>query len=392
MTAAAPTAGPPTIFVSAGEESGDILGAALMVELSRSLGPITFRGVGGARMAAAGLDSLFPMEAIQLHGLSEVLVRLPGLLRRIRTVADAALAAKPAVVILIDAPAFNLRVAKRIRRTNPTIPIVDYVAPSVWAWAPWRARRMAPIVDRVMAILPFEPEVMARLGGPPTTYVGHPLADRMPHLSPAASERTPPGAGRPVLVVLPGSRRSEVSRLMERFGETVSRVRDRAGEIELILPAVAHLADDIRERAKSWSVTPTIVVGEEARQRAFRRAHAALAASGTVTLELALADVPMVVAYRVDIFLRLLKPFLLAKSIVLANLVLGENAVPELLDSDATPERLADALVPLLNDTPERERQRAAFAVIRERVRMTGGAASRHAAEVVLAAMRKPAG
>lgn len=379
------------IFVSAGEESGDILGAALMAELSHTLGQVTFRGVGGARMAAAGLDSLFPMEAIQLHGLSEVLVRLPDLVRRIRIVADAALAANPAVVVLVDAPAFNLRVAKRIRRANPSIPIVDYVSPSVWAWAPWRARRMAPIVDRVMAILPFEPEAMTRLGGPPTTYVGHPLADQIPNLLPAVGERTLTGVGVPVLVVLPGSRRSEVARLMERFGETVSRVRDRAGEVEVILPAVPHLADDIRARAKSWSVMPTIVVGEEARQQAFRRAHAALAASGTVTLELALADVPMVVAYRVDVFLRLLKPFLLAKSIVLANLVLGENAVPEFLDSDATPDRLADALVPLLKETPEREKQRAAFATIRERVRMARGTASHHAAEIVLAAMRRPA-
>ena len=255
-------------------------------------------------------------------------------------------------------------------------------------WATWRARRMVPFVDRVMAILPFEPEAMARLGGPPTTYVGHPLADQMPRLSPAEGERSPAGAGVPVLVVLPGSRRSEVARLMERFGQTVSRVQDRVGAIEVILPAVTHIAEEIRARASSWTVIPVIVTGEEARQRAFRRAHAALAASGTVTLELALADVPMVVAYRVDVFLRVLKPFLLAKSIVLANLVLGENAVPEFLDSDATPDRLADALVPLLSDTPEREKQRAAFSVIRKRVRMDGGTASHHAAEVVLAAMR----
>ncbi|MEX2036638.1 MAG: lipid-A-disaccharide synthase, partial [Xanthobacteraceae bacterium] len=333
-----------------------------------------------------GLASIFPIEAIQLHGLSEVLMRLPDLWQRIRATADAVVKADPAVLVAIDSPAFSLRVAKRVRRLAPRIPIVDYVSPSVWAWAPWRARRMKPFVDRLMAILPFEPEVHRQLGGPPTTYVGHPLTERLDSLQPRQGERTP--GGPPVLLVLPGSRRSEVSRLMGRFGETVKLVADRVGPIEVVLPAVDALADEIRAHAASWPVPPTIVTGEEAKHAAFRRARAALAASGTVTLELALTGVPMVVAYRVDVFLRALKPLLRSKSIVLANLIAGENAIPEFLDGDATPEKLAAALNPLLDETPERARQIAAFGEIERRMLAGEGTPSGRAADIVLAAMR----
>ena len=388
----APDGGGRVVFLIAGEESGDLLGAGLMRELAGRLGRLTFRGVGGARMAAEGLTSIFPIEMIQLHGLSEVLLRLPDLRRRIAATVDAVVEADPDVLVAIDSPAFSLRVAKRVRRLNPTIPIVDYVSPSVWAWAPWRARRMKPFVDHLMAILPFEPEVHRQLGGPPTTYVGHPLTERLGRLRPEPGDRASPGAGeRPVLLVLPGSRRSEVGRLMQRFGETVKLVVDRIGPLEVVLPAVDALADDIRARAAVWPVQPVIVTGEEAKYAAFRRARAALAASGTVTLELALSGVPIVVAYRVDIFLRALKPLLRAKSIVLANLIAGENAIPEFLDDDATPENLAGALLPLLQDTPERTRQLTAFDEIERRMRLTEGTPSRRAADVVIAAMRRPA-
>ena len=380
------------VFLIAGEESGDLLGAGLMRELAGRLGRVTFRGVGGTRMAAEGLASMFPIEMIQLHGLSEVRLRLPDLRRRIAATADAVVEADPDVLVAIDSPAFSLRVAKRVRRLNPRIPIVDYVSPSVWAWAPWRARRMKPFVDHLMAILPFEPEVHRQLGGPPTTYVGHPLTERLGRLRPGPTERASPVAGeRPVLLVLPGSRRSEVGRLMQRFGETVKLVVDRIGPLEIVLPAVDALADDIRARAAGWPVQPAIVTGEDAKYAAFRRAKAALAASGTVTLELALSGVPMVVAYRVDIFLRALKPLLRAKSIVLANLIAGENAIPEFLDDDATPENLAGALLPLLQDTPERTRQVAAFDEIERRMRLTEGTPSSRAADIVIATMKRPA-
>lgn len=382
-------AGTPVIAIVAGEESGDILGAGLMAELKPRLdGRAAFMGVGGRRMEALGLTSLYPMETLIIHGVTEALAHAWDLLRRVRTTADAIVAARPAVLVLIDIPGFNQRLARRVRRLNPAIPIVTYVSPTVWAWAPWRARRMRPNVDRLMAILPFEPEVHRVLGGPPTTYVGHPITGRS-DLRPAAGERTmlAPGA-KPVLLVLPGSRRSEVERLIDRFGETVALIAARLGPLEVILPAVEPLADDIRARAANWTVAPTIVTGDTAKYAAFRRAHAALAASGTVTLELALAGVPMVVAYRVDPIMRLLKPLLRAPSIVLANLIAGENAIPEYLDGDANPRTLAAALVPLLSDTPERRRQLAAFAVIDEKMRIDRGTPSGAAADIVLEAMR----
>lgn len=381
---------PATVFIIAGEESGDVLGAGLMAALSERFGGrVRFLGVGGTRMEKLGLASMFPMEEIALHGLSEVLLRLPRLFGRIRQTARAVAEARPDVLVVVDTPGFNLRVAKRVRKLSPGIPIVDYVSPSVWAWAPGRAKKMARFVDRLLAIMPFEPAVHRRLGGPPTTYVGHPLLQRVADLRPAAGERAPLKSGvKPVLLVLPGSRRSEITRLMPVFGQTVARLIAERGPVEVVLPAVPRLAAEIRAAAATWAVQPTIVEGETAAYAAFRRAHAALAASGTVTLELALAGVPMVVAYRVDIFLRVLKRFLQAHSIVLANLILGENVVPEFLDADASPERLARSLAPLLAETPDRARQLAAFGHLEAVMALDGSTSSRLAAEIVEEVMR----
>jgi lipid-A-disaccharide synthase len=381
----------PTIFVIAGEESGDLLGANLMTTVSERMdGHVRFLGVGGARMAAVGLRSMFPMEEIVLHGVTEAIVHGPRLIKRIRLTASEIVRADPDALVLIDCPGFNLRVGKIVGRRNPAIPIVDYVSPSVWAYFPGRARKMARYVDQLLAILPFEPNVHRALGGPPTTYVGHPLLERLARLRPVPGERAPLGPGtRPVLLALPGSRRSEVGRLMQLFGETVARVALQSGPVEVVLPAVSHLAAEIRERAASWPNPPTIVEGEVETYAAFRRGHAALAASGTVTLELALSAVPMAVAYRVDTFLRILKPLLKVDSIVLPNLILGENAIPEFLDGDATPEKLSTALVPLLRDTPTRTAQIAAFGRLEELMALEHGTPSSRAADVVLATMRQ---
>ena len=382
---------PPAVFIIAGEVSGDLLGASLMRALSDRLGGrVRYLGVGGDRMAKLGLVSLFPMEELVVHGLQQAIARAPRLLGRIGETARAIAAADPDVVVLVDAPGFNLRVARALRRLKPAIPIVDYVSPSVWAYFPGRARRMAPVVDHLMAILPFEPALHQKLGGPPTTYVGHPLLERLAALRPLAGERPPLGGGRkPLLVVLPGSRRSEIDRLMATFGETVARVAERHGPVEVILPAVPYLADDIRTRAGAWPLAPTIVEGEVATYAAFRRAHAALAASGTVTLELALSGVPTVVAYKVEPLLRPLKALLKVDSIVLPNIILGERAMPEFLDGDARPETLTTALLPLLNDTPERQRQLDAFARLDAEMALTSGTPSGRAAEIVLGAMRE---
>ncbi|CAN5241286.1 lipid-A-disaccharide synthase [soil metagenome] len=386
-----------SVFLIAGEESGDALGAGLMGAIrERAGGAVTWSGVGGSRMAGHGLRSLFPMEELALHGITEVLGKLPKLLRRVRQTVDAIAAADPDAVVLIDAPGFNLRIGKAVRRRGLRAAIVDYVSPQVWAWRPGRARSMAAYVDRLLAILPFEPEVHRNLGGPRCTYVGHPLTAQLDRLRPVAGERAPIGAGPPVLLVLPGSRRSEVGRLTAPFGDTVAMVAERLGAMELLLPAVPRLAQEIRERTASWPVKPSIVEGEEAKFAAFRRAHAALAASGTVTLELALSAVPTVVAYRLDPLVKPFRRLLRSKSIVLPNLIIDELAVPEFIDAESEPARLAATLLPLLSDTPERRAQLAAFQRVAALMDIGGETPSRRAADVVLDAVaereRKSAG
>jgi len=335
-------------------------------------------------MAKEGLSSLFPLEEIAVMGISAVIARLPAILKRIRMTADAVVAAKPDMLVIIDSPDFTHRVAKAVRRRAPHIPIVDYVSPSVWAWRPGRAPKMRAYVDHLLALLPFEPEAHQRLGGPPTTYVGHPLIERLDEIRPAPSERQRV-EGRPInLLVLPGSRRSEVSRLMEPFGAALALLKERsAPPFEVTIPAVSHVADEIRARAENWSVMPRIVEGEVAKWTAFRQADAALAASGTVTLELGLSGVPMVVAYRVSKIEEVLKYLIKAPSIVLTNLVLGENVIPELIQWDCTPERLADALLPLLSDTPERQRQIEAFGKLDTLMKIGDEAPSERAARIV---------
>ncbi len=381
---------PLKVFLIAGEESGDALGARLMQALREAAGSdVRFFGVGGRRMGEHGLTSLFPMEEIALHGVTAVLARLPNLMRRIGETTAAVLAAEPDVLIAIDCPAFSLRVARRVRRQDPRIAVVDYVSPQVWAYWQFRARRMARFVDRVLAILPFEPEFHRRIGGPPCTYVGHPLITRLATLRPAAGERLPIGGGRPpVLLVLPGSRRSEVSRLTAAFGDTVGRVVQQCGPLEVLVPAVPRLVDEIRAQVANWPVKPTIVEGEAEKLAAFRRAHAALAASGTVTLELALSAVPTVVAYRTDPIVRPFKGLLKAKSIVLPNLILDELAIPEFIDGASDPARLAAALAPLLSDSPERAAQLAAFQRLEGLMDPDGPAPSTRAAQAVLETLR----
>ncbi|WP_262032363.1 lipid-A-disaccharide synthase [Microvirga sp. Mcv34] len=377
---------PLTIWIVSGEESGDQLGAKLMRSLKKRFGSgrLRFGGVGGHAMEREGLKSLFPLEEIAVMGFSAVIARLPSILRRIKFTADAVVAAKPDLLVIIDSPDFTHRVAKAVRRRAPGVPIVDYVSPSVWAWRPGRAPKMRAYVDHLLALLPFEPEAHRRLGGPPTTYVGHPLIERLGEIRPAPGERGNPGSGPIKLLVLPGSRRSEVSRLMEPFGEALAMLAERSPQpFEVTIPAVSHLAGEIRARAGSWSVKPVIVEGEAAKWAAFRAADAALAASGTVTLELGLSGVPMVVAYRVSKIEEVLKYLIKAPSIVLTNLVLGENIIPELIQWDCTPEKLADALLPLLGDTPERRRQIDAFGRLDALMRIGDEAPSERAARIV---------
>lgn len=374
------------VLIVAGEESGDQLGAGLMSALRARLdGRVSFCGVGGVRMAELGLESLYPMHEIGLHGVVTVLSSLPRLLRRRKETISAAAAARPDVLITIDCPAFNLSVARGAKQAHPSITTIHYVMPSVWAYHPARARRMASFVDHVLAVLPFEPQVSRELGGPPCTYIGHLLIERLEVLRPHPGERSAvETASPPTLLVLPGSRKTEIRRLLQPFGETVSRIKETIGAVNVVLPAVLHLEDEIRRGTAKWPVSPTIVTSETAKFAAFRCAHAALAASGTVTLELALAGVPTVVAYRIDPLAQWVRLVFRAHSIVLPNLVLGENAIPEFIDWQSTPQNLAGAVVPLLSDTPERRRQLAAMQRLDDLMILNDATPSMRAAEIIM--------
>jgi len=382
---------PRKIFLVATEESGDRLGAGLMKVLRQRLGDaVRFEGVGGLGMAREGLVSLFPIEQLSIMGFTAVGRKLPMILRRIRETADAAIAAAPDIMVIIDSPDFTHRVARRVRTRAPAIPVIDYVAPTVWAWRPGRARAMRAYIDHVLALLPFEPEAYRRLGGPPCTYIGHTLIDQIGSLRPNAGEQQRRDGQPPVLLVLPGSRRSEIRHHMAVFGETLRLLHERGVPFEPVLPTMPHLLDSVREGIASWTVQPRIAVGEDEKKAAFRVARAAFAKSGTVTLELALAGVPMIGAYRagpVEMWIAL--TLARTPSVILANLVLGENVVPEFMQRDATPEKLAPALRDVLEDTRLRQRQLDAFARLDAIMAIGSRSPGVLAADIVLETLRK---
>jgi lipid-A-disaccharide synthase len=385
-----PQTRPLSFYIVAAEESGDALGAALVRALrARHGGALTFNGVGGRAMAATGIISPFAIDELSIMGIAAIPRRLPMIFRRIRETAAAVVAARPDALVIIDSPDFTHRVARRVRRLAPKIAILDYVSPSIWAWRPGRARAMRAYIDQVLAILPFEPALYVKLGGPPCCYVGHPLIERIAELRPNAEEEARRRADPPVVLVLPGSRSSEIRHLLGSFGAAIEQVAARSGPIDLVLPTVPHLATQVREAVAGWKIVPRIVVDPAEKWLAFRRARAALAASGTVTLELALAGIPTVAAYRMSpveafIVVWLLRLLVRLPSVILANLVLGENVIPEFLQSAATPQRLAEALLPLLSDTPQRQRQIEAFGRLDAIMAIGGEAPSAKAAATVL--------
>ncbi|MGA8898363.1 lipid-A-disaccharide synthase [Bradyrhizobium sp.] len=382
------------IFLIATEESGDRLGAHLMKVLRQRLGDaVKFEGVGGLTMAREGLKSLFPIEELSIIGFSAVIKQLPKVLRLIRQTAAAVVRAEPDMLVIIDSPDFTHRVARRVRARNSAIPIVDYVSPSVWAWRPGRARAMRSYVDHVLALLPFEPEEYRRLRGPPCSYVGHPLTEQLASLRPGIEEQARRSALPPVLLVLPGSRRSEIRHHMAVFGEALDRLQADGKAFELVLPTMPHLLDEVSEGVRAWQVAPRIVIGEQEKRTAFRIAAAALAKSGTVTLELALAKVPMVTAYRTGALEAwIVRRTINVTTVILANLVIGENVVPEFLQENCTADNLAGALREVLSDSPMRQRQIEAFARI-DGIMSTGNQPpSVRAADIVLAMLRKSRG
>jgi lipid-A-disaccharide synthase len=384
------------LFIVAGEASGDALGARFVARLRDVLGERSLKlsGVGGEALIAEGLHSAFPQEDIAVMGFGPVVARLPLLLRRMADAARAAAAFEPDLLLTIDAPDFSLRVARKVRRLAPAVPIVHWVCPSVWAWRQGRAKRMKPHVDRILALLPFEPAALERLGGPETVYVGHPLIERLQEYRPGPDEAIRrDDLDAPTILILPGSRRSEIRHLLPPFGEAVALVAERLPQARFVLPAVPRLVEAITQLTADWRVKPEIVTGETAKLAAFREARAALAASGTVTLELALAQVPTVAAYRGAAWeAALARRLIKLPSVILPNLIIGESVVPEFIQDEASPQALAGALLAAIAAGPARQRQLDGFASVEQNMRSAGPSPAANAVSAALALVRQPTG
>ena len=377
---------PLKIGIVAGEESGDLLGADIVAALTAATSrEVELIGVGGRHLEAQGLRSLFPAGDIALMGFSAVFRDLPRLIRRIGETARAIVAARPDCLITIDSPDFTLRVAKKVRAADPSIPTIHYVCPSVWAWRPGRAVAMKSYVDHILCILPFEPEALTRLGGPAGTFVGHRLASDPGVLAAAAAqeEHDAPQEREKVLLLLPGSRRGEVSRLLGPFGDTVSILRSRGHALKLVLPTVPHVVDLVASTVAKWDVKPEVVTDPAGKWMAFGQADAALAASGTVALELALARVPLVSCYKLDPIARTMQGLITTWSASLPNLIADRTLVSEVFNEYVRPQWLARHIEGLFADGGLRRWQKEGFAEVARRM-ATARPSGEMAAEVVL--------
>lgn len=362
------------VGIIAGEVSGDLLGGDLIAALKLAHdGPIELIGVGGEALEAQGLDSLFDFSELSIMGLTQVLVRLPNLIRRINQTADAIIAARPDVLVIIDSPDFTHRVAKKVRAKLPALPIVDYVCPSVWAWKEYRAKAMLAYVDHVLAVLPFEPEAMKRLGGPETTFVGHRLTN-----DPALLKVRDLRAARPVksaeepktILLLPGSRSAEIKALLPVFGEAAREFAARNGPTRFLLPTVPRQEKLVRELAVSLPVKPEITVDPESKWFAFAEADAAIAASGTVILELGLATVPMVCAYKTDWLITMMAKRIKIWSGALPNLIADYVVVPEYVNEVVRPGSLCRWAERLSSDTLQRRAMTEGFDIAWQRLQV----------------------
>ena len=351
---------PLTVMLVVGEPSGDQLGAQLMAGLKQLAGDkLRIVGVGGAAMTAQGLQSLFPLDATSVMGLREVVPRIPAILRRVKEATDFALKTRPDLVVVIDSPDFTHRIAQRLKRLDSSIRTANYVPPQVWASRSYRARKMARYMDAVLTLFPFEAAFFERHGIRAYT-VGYPVIERAKLMTGGKEFRARHGIApdAPLLLVLPGSRRSEIRFILPPFRGAVEILARQIPGLVTVLPTTGHVAALVREAASHWPTPVHVVETDQEKFAAFDAADAALAASGTVTSELALSGTPMVVGYRLGwLTYALARPFVHVQHITLINLVLSRRAVPELVQSECTPENLAAALKPLLTDQAARARQ-----------------------------------
>lgn len=382
----------PLIYLVAGEASGDALGGRLMAALKeRTGGAIEFAGVGGETMMEQGLTSLFPMPELSVMGLLEVVPRIPNVLRRLSQTQADILERRPAAVITIDSPGFTYRLAQRLQGAG--IPLIHYVAPSVWAWRPKRAEKTAALFDHLLTLFPFEPPYFTP-HGLDATFVGHPALETPPIVADGSAFRAAQGIGEevPVLCILPGSRAMEVNRLMPLFRRTAKRMAELVPDMRIVIPTVGAVSDLVYSGLGDWPGQPIVVSGEVHRAGAFAASTVALAASGTVTLELAKAGVPMVVAYRVNPLTAMIARRLVKiRFVSLINIVLKLPAIPEFLQGDCRPETLAGALRGLMSDPAARKAQLDLSARAIAAMRPPGLKPSQAAAEAVLKVIGVPA-
>lgn len=375
------------LFLVAGEASGDALGAALMAGLKALRPDVTFAGVGGPLMEAEGLKSLFPMEELSVMGLLEVLPKYRQLKRRIAETAAAVLAAGADALITIDSPDFCLRVARLVRAAAPAQRTIHYVAPTVWAWRPGRAAKMAPVIDHVLALFPFEPPYMER-AGMSCDFVGHPVVAQPvagPEAAAAFRAGHAIGPDQPLLLCLPGSRAGEVRRLLPRFEAAIDLLRQDHPGLRVVVPTVRGVAPLVRQLVAGWSAAPLVAETAADRRAAFAAADLALAASGTVSLDLALNRVPMVIAHDFNwLTFRLMKRAALIDTVTLVNIVSETRVVSEFLGPDCRPAPIAAALGRLMTDPAARKAQRDAADLTMQRLGQGGEPPGLRAARSVL--------
>ncbi|MDX1923497.1 MAG: lipid-A-disaccharide synthase [Alphaproteobacteria bacterium] len=374
----------PCFFLVACEPSGDLLGARLMAALKKLFnGKVRFEGVGGERMQAEGLNTLFQQSELALFGLVELLPKIPHVLKRLKETVEAAKRIRPDAVVTIDGPDFCFRLAKQLK--SEKIPLIHYVAPTVWAWRPGRAKKIAKIFDHLLAILPFEPPYFEKVGLP-CTFVGHTVTEGGADKGDADrfyKEMNIP-RNMKIITVLPGSRRSEIKRLAPVFAETLKQLQPLTEGFKVIVPTVPQILDFIGPYLKNWPIKPLVLIGDQQKYDAFAASHVALAASGTVAVELALAKTPHIIAYKLNpITVLLYRWFIKVKYANLTNLLLNRPVVPEFLQQFCTPEAMSKKLFELWSDAKLRQDQRKAFDEIKIMLRNDDMPPSEKAARVV---------
>lgn len=383
---------PVKVAIIAGEVSGDQLAADLIVALKdemlrRSNQEIELLGVGGPGLIAQGLKPLFDYSELSIMGISAVLAKLPKLLWRIRQTANSIVDFDPDVLIIVDSPDFTHRVAKIVHEKKPSIPIINYVCPTVWAWKPERAKKMRTYIDHILSILPFEPEVVEELSGPAISYIGHRLMEN-PSVKQGRNQQLARKLGSDkTILLLPGSRTSELNRNLETIKKSASEYLKLEPDTKFILPTIARFDDRLQDELKSWPFEVKLVVGEADKWQAFSQADAALAVSGTILLELAIARVPCISIYKIDFMLKQLHKKLDLWSAALPNWIVDYQAVPEFFDDFAQPGVLARHLYRLSNDTLQRSAMLEAFDLVHERMSVDRPP-SEHGAEIVISHLK----